>query len=81
MKPAIIEAEVDIDRSPADVLDYCSDHRHEPEWNPMMKRIEKVTDGYGPCTDRPLLTNSVGGVLASDCSSGLPGHAQAPLAS
>jgi len=45
VKPAIIEAEVNIDRSPADVFDYCSDHRHEPEWNPMMKRIEKITDG------------------------------------
>jgi|NGEPerStandDraft_6_1074524.scaffolds.fasta_scaffold18355_2 hypothetical protein len=38
MKPAMIEAEVNIDRSPADVFRYCSDHRHEPEWNPMMKR-------------------------------------------
>jgi len=45
MKPAFIEAEVNIDRSPADVFDYCSDRRHEPEWNPMMKRIEKITDG------------------------------------
>ena len=45
MKPAIIEAEVDINRLPADVFDYCSDHRHEPEWNPKMKRIDKITDG------------------------------------
>jgi uncharacterized protein YndB with AHSA1/START domain len=45
MKPAIIEAEVDINRPPADVFDYCSDHGHEPEWNPRMKRIEKITDG------------------------------------
>ena len=45
MKPAMVEAEVNIDRSPADVFDYCSDLRHKPEWNSMMKRIEKVTDG------------------------------------
>lgn len=45
MKPAIVEAELDIDRSAEDVFDYCSDHSHEPEWNPKMKRIEKVTDG------------------------------------
>jgi uncharacterized protein YndB with AHSA1/START domain len=45
MKRATIEAEVDIDRSPTDVFDYCSDHGHEPEWNPNMNRIEKITDG------------------------------------
>ncbi len=45
MKPANIEAEVNIDRSPTDVFDYCSEHCHQPEWNPMMKRINRVTDG------------------------------------
>jgi Polyketide cyclase / dehydrase and lipid transport len=45
MRPVVIEAEVDINRSPEDVFDYCSDHRHEPEWNPMMKRIKKLTGG------------------------------------
>ena len=45
MGSATIEAQVDIARSPEDVFDYCSDHRHEPEWNPMMRQIEKVTDG------------------------------------
>ena len=45
MRPALIEVEVDIRCSPETVFDYCSDLSHEPEWNPMMKRIEKVTDG------------------------------------
>lgn len=45
MKPIVLVAEVDIKRSPEDVFDYCSDHRHEPEWNPMMKRCETITDG------------------------------------
>ncbi len=45
MRPALIEVEVDIGCSPEAVFDYCSDLSHEPEWNPMMKRIEKVTDG------------------------------------
>jgi hypothetical protein len=45
MRPVVVEAEVDIKRSPEDVFDYCSDHRHEPEWNPMMKRIDKLTGG------------------------------------
>jgi hypothetical protein len=27
------------------VFDYCSDLSHEPEWSPMMKRIEKVSHG------------------------------------
>lgn len=45
MTPVVVEAEVDISRSPEDVFDYCSDASHEPEWNPMMKRIVKLTDG------------------------------------
>src|ERR1700756_4015475 len=45
MTPVIVKAEVDIRRSPEDVFDYCSDASHEPEWNPMMKRIVKLTDG------------------------------------
>jgi len=45
MRPVVVEAEVDINRSPEKVFDYCSDHRNEPEWNPMMKRIEKLTGG------------------------------------
>ena len=44
MKPLIVRAEVDIERSPVDVFDYCSDHRHEPEWNPMMSRCDKLTE-------------------------------------
>jgi hypothetical protein len=45
MSLVVIEADVDIERPPEEVFDYCSDHRHEPEWNPMMKRITKLTDG------------------------------------
>jgi uncharacterized protein YndB with AHSA1/START domain len=45
MSPVVVEAEVDIDRPPGEVFDYCSDHRHEPEWNPMMTRIEMITGG------------------------------------
>ena len=45
MTRVVVEAEVDIKRSPEDVFDYCSDPSHAPEWNPMMKRIEKITDG------------------------------------
>jgi uncharacterized protein YndB with AHSA1/START domain len=40
-----IAAEVDIAQSPEVVFDYCSDHRHEPEWNPMMTHIEVLTNG------------------------------------
>jgi uncharacterized protein YndB with AHSA1/START domain len=41
----VVEAEVDIRRSPEDVFDFCSDVSHEPEWNPMMKRVVNLTDG------------------------------------
>jgi hypothetical protein len=44
MSPVVVEAEVDINRPPEQVFDYCSDHRHGPDWNPMMTRIDKLTD-------------------------------------
>ena len=40
-----IVAEVDINRSPEEVFDYCSDLSHEPEWNPMMRQSTKLTEG------------------------------------
>jgi len=45
MTAVVVEAEVDIKRSPEEVFDFCSDVSHEPEWNPMMKRVVKLTDG------------------------------------
>jgi Polyketide cyclase / dehydrase and lipid transport len=45
MSPVVVEAEADIDRPPEQVFDYCSDPGREPEWNPMMKAIEKITGG------------------------------------
>lgn len=45
MAPGAVEVEVDIKRSPEDVFDFCSDPSREPEWNPMMKRVVKLTDG------------------------------------
>lgn len=40
-----VQADVDVKRSPEDVFDFCSDPIPEPEWNPMMKRVVKLTDG------------------------------------
>lgn len=45
MAQAVIENVVDIERPPADVFDYASDHTHEPEWNPKMRRVRKLTAG------------------------------------
>jgi uncharacterized protein YndB with AHSA1/START domain len=45
MTSVVVEAEVDIKRSPEEVFDFCSDLSHEPEWNPMMKRVVKLSDG------------------------------------
>jgi hypothetical protein len=42
---AVIEAEADVQRSPEEVFDYCSDHAHEPEWNSKMKGVEQLTEG------------------------------------
>jgi uncharacterized protein YndB with AHSA1/START domain len=42
---AMIENEVDIGCPVEQVFDYASDHLREPEWNPGMRRIRKLTDG------------------------------------
>lgn len=44
MSRVVVQAEVDIERLPEDVFDYVSDPIREPEWNPMMKHIVKLTD-------------------------------------
>lgn len=44
MSAIAVEAEVDIKRSPEDVFDFGADPIHEPEWNPMMRRVVKLTD-------------------------------------
>jgi hypothetical protein len=41
----VIEHAVDIQRSPDEVFDYCSDLRREPEWNPRTRWIQKLTEG------------------------------------
>jgi uncharacterized protein YndB with AHSA1/START domain len=42
---AVVEHEVEINRSAEDVFDYCSDPSTEPQWNPQMNSCEKLTDG------------------------------------
>jgi hypothetical protein len=41
----IIERAVDIQRSPEEVFDYCTDLGREPEWNPRTRRIDKLPRG------------------------------------
>ena len=45
MARTVIENVVEIDKPPAVVFDYASDHTHEPEWNPKMRWVRKLTDG------------------------------------
>jgi hypothetical protein len=46
---AVIEAEANIQRSPQEVFDDCSNHIHEPEWNIKMKGgREAHRCPYGP---------------------------------
>jgi hypothetical protein len=41
----VVEQAADIQRSPDEVFDYCTDLGREPEWNPRTRRIEKLTEG------------------------------------
>jgi uncharacterized protein YndB with AHSA1/START domain len=45
MGRAVIDSVVEVQRPPADVFDYVSDHTREPEWNPKMRFVRKLTDG------------------------------------
>ena len=45
MAKTLIENVVVINKPAADVFDYASDHTHEPEWNPKMRSVRKLTDG------------------------------------
>jgi Polyketide cyclase / dehydrase and lipid transport len=42
---ANIEGQIFIDRPPGLVFDFVADERHEPEYNPQMVRVEKLTRG------------------------------------
>ena len=44
-RTVLIEAAIDIGRPAEAVFGYCSDHTHEIEWNPAMRRVTKLTDG------------------------------------
>jgi len=68
MRPVVVEAEVDIERSPEDVFDHCSDHCHQPEWNPMMKRIDKLTAGPVGVGTRYVAEFVKGPPMVMECS-------------
>ena len=59
---------MDIRRRPDDAFDYGSDHRHEPEWNPMMKRIEKLTDGPVDAGTRYVAEFATGLPMIMECT-------------
>lgn len=44
MARALIENVVEINKPPAVVFDYASDHMHEREWNPAMRSVRKLSD-------------------------------------
>jgi uncharacterized protein YndB with AHSA1/START domain len=64
---AIVEHEVDISRSPEDVFDYCSDHSHEPEWNPALRHMEKLTDGPVGLGTRYQMDLGRGDPIVAEC--------------
>ena len=44
-RTVVTAAAIDIERPAEAVFGYCSDHTHEIEWNPAMRRVAKITDG------------------------------------
>ncbi len=45
MAQTVIENVVQIEKPPAEIFDSASDHTHEPEWNPKVRFVRKLTDG------------------------------------
>jgi len=43
MQAAVVENSVDVASSPGAVFDYCVDPTREHEWNPKLRRAEKLT--------------------------------------
>ena len=43
MNAAIVENSVDLRSSPEEAFDYCTDLAREHEWNPKLRRAEKLT--------------------------------------
>jgi hypothetical protein len=43
MEAAVVENSVDLHSSPEEVFDYCTDLAREHEWNPKLRRAEKLT--------------------------------------
>ncbi|HXY17519.1 MAG TPA: SRPBCC family protein [Gaiellaceae bacterium] len=43
MEAAVFENSVEISAAPEEVFDYCIDLAREHEWNPKLKRVEKLT--------------------------------------
>ena len=41
----VVDCAAHIDRAPEDVFAYCTDPRHEPEWNRQLVAVETLTDG------------------------------------
>jgi polyketide cyclase/dehydrase/lipid transport protein len=66
---AVIENAIDIKRSQEDVFDYCSDHRHELEWNPKMRFVNKLSDGPNGVGTRYEMGFIPGRPLIAECVS------------
>jgi uncharacterized protein YndB with AHSA1/START domain len=41
----VVENAIEIEAAPDAVFDYCTDVRREPEWNPKLLEVEKLTAG------------------------------------
>lgn len=41
----VVESAIEIEASPEAVFDYCTDVFHEPEWNPKLLEVQKLTAG------------------------------------
>ena len=57
----VVENAIDIEATPEAVFDYCTDVLREPEWNPKLLEVEKLTAGpIGLGTRFRIRLNGVG---------------------
>jgi uncharacterized protein YndB with AHSA1/START domain len=66
-RTVVIETAIDIARPAEAVFGYCSDHAHEIEWNPAMRRVAKITDGPVGAGTRYEMRFLPGRPVAAEC--------------
>ncbi len=66
-RATVVEVDTDIEHAPEEVFDYCSDPLNEREWNPRLRRVEKLTEGPAGLGTRYAMEFIAGHPMVVEC--------------